>query len=218
MEIHNNAMVHFTDPSKKKMVITKHTFTLLSIFVSLSLYSLFCISQEMPRCFRFSWKSWNKIILKVWFRGDWYQTGSPPVTTHTCQGSPLARCYKSKTETVMKVNKWNQIKSGSPITGRATNGHWNGSNVFFPLVFSEKWRKKPSALVKKRKGEEKKGKKSSCYFAWSTANCINKKKKCRSAWNCAWRRGLFILMEKDSSFVKKRWASQNPGRLRKCLK
>lgn len=134
MEIHNNAMVHFMDPFKK-MVITKHTFTIFSIFVSF--FSLVCISQEMPWRFRFNWRSLNKIILKVWFRGDWYQKGSPPVAAHTCQGSPLARCYKSKTETVMKVNKWNQIKTGSPITGRATNGHWNGSNLFFLLCFQK---------------------------------------------------------------------------------
>ena len=95
-------------------------------------------------------------------------------------------------------------KTGSHITGRATNGQWIGSN-FSPLCLNKKGEKKAISS----------GQKASCHFC---PKCHHPhQQKYRSVWNFVWREGSLILMKEDSSFIhekRKRWAIQNSGKIK----
>lgn len=114
---------------------------------------------------------------------------SPCVIFNTCPCSLHSHFCKSKEITVMKVNKWNQIKQGHT----SLEGQQMGTGMEVILCFLQKGKKAIRALVKK----------ASCYFAWSAANCVNKKIGLRGTSND--RGGSLILTQKDGSFVKKRW-------------
>lgn len=102
----------------------------------------------------------------------------------------------------MKVNKWNEIKQGHT----SLEGQQMGTEmevIFFPCVSTKMGKKKAVSF----------GQKASCHFAQSAATRINKNIGLRGT--LCDRGGSLILMEKDSSFVKKSAErSKNPGEVK----
>lgn len=115
------------------------------------------------------------------------------VILNRCLSSPLCHFCESKRKMVMQSEQMKSNKTGSHITGRATNGHWHGSNLFFSCVSTGKNGGKSHQPQSGKK-------KASCYFARSAANCIKKVGLSGGVYD---REGPVALTKKDSSFVKK---------------
>lgn len=86
-------------------------------------------------------------------------------------------------------------KTGSHITGRATNGHWNGSNSPPPLCLNKNGGK---AI---RSGKKKSKKKSKLSFCPKHREAHQH--KCRSWWNFTWQRRVTHFNGNGQFFCEK---------------
>lgn len=149
----------------------------------------YCASkwERFPRVY-LSGSSYNYINTP---RDD--DSGFISAISNPCLTFPHSHCSKSKWITVMKVNKWNQIKQGHT----SLEGQQMGTEmeiIFFPLCLNKNGGKKAISS----------GQTASCHFAYSAAATSWTKKKNIGLLRGSLydSRGSLILMEKDSSFVK----------------